>query len=484
MSIKVVAKKMLIGGKWVERERQIKVLNPENSQLLATVPAATKEDVVIAIKEAREGAKISASLPVHRRMEILQRASQLIMEQKELFAETIALEGSKTIREARSEVRRCIETLQLSAEEARRITGETIPFSQMPGHESRVGYFYRFPLGIIVAITPFNDPLNLVAHKIGPAIASGNAIIVKPSSLTPLSTFLLANILEKAGLPSKILSVITGHGSEIGNELVANKHVRLVSFTGGIKTGEEIAKIAGIKKLAMELGSNSPTIVLDDANITKAVEATVTGAFYAVGQNCIGVQRVYIHRAIYNQFEEAFINRAKELKVGSKLIESTDVGPLITEKEAKRVENLVYEAVDKGATILLGGKRNGAFFEPTILCDVPEDCKIANEEVFGPVVLLRKINDLSDAIKRANDVSYGLQAGIFTSNIERAFQAIHQLEVGGIMINDSSDVRIDAMPFGGVKKSGLGREGVKFSIEMMTEQKVVCFQLGENNRED
>lgn len=478
MSMQIIAQKMLIGGIWVERERKMEVRNPENGGVLATVPAATKEDVKLAIHEAKEGLCISANLPVHRRMEILQRAVNLIEEKKEMLAKTIAMEGSKTIREARKEVRRCKETLQISAEEARRIKGETIPFSQMPGHERRVGYYYRFPIGIIAAITPFNDPLNLVAHKVGPAIASGNVNIVKPSSLTPLSAFLLAEIMEEAGLPPKILSVITGHGSEIGDELVANEAVRFISFTGGYQTGERIAKVAGVKKMAMELGSNSPTIILKDANVTNAVESTVSGAFSAVGQNCIGVQRIYVQQDMYNRFLKAFILETNKIKMGPKLEESTDIGPLISEKEAIRIENLVKDAIGNGAVVHTGGKRKGAYYLPTILSNVSEQCEIAREEVFGPVVILSSIQNIEEAVEKANGVGYGLHAGVFTESIEEAFYAIHHLEVGGIMINDSSDVRIDEMPFGGVKRSGLGREGVKYAIDMMTEEKVVSFKLG------
>ncbi len=475
--MQIVAQKMLIGGNWVDRSRKIEVRNPENDQLLATVPAATVEDVQTTIESAKEGAVVSAQLSVHERIAILQRTAEIILQKKDYFAETIALEGSKTIREAKSEVRRCVETIRISAEEARRIHGETIPFSQMPGHETRVGYYYRFPIGIVAAITPFNDPLNLVAHKVGPAIASGNSIIVKPSTLTPLSAFLLAEAFEEAGLPTKILSVITGHGREIGDAIITNKAVRLISFTGGYSTGEEITKKAGVKKLAMELGSNSPTIILKDADLSKAIPSTVDGAFTAAGQNCIGVQRIYIEEEIYNSFVEQYVKEAKQYKMGEKLNETTDMGPLITEKEAKRVEEWVNDAVDAGAKLLTGGRRNGAFYEPTVLAEVPGGCQIAKEEIFGPVVLLYKVSDLNEAIDRANNVSYGLQAGIFTRNLEHAFSAIHRIEAGGVIVNDSSDFRVDAMPFGGVKQSGIGREGVKFAIEEMTEQKVVCFKL-------
>lgn len=477
MMTKVDGEKMYLGGKWVEKEETINVYDPQDNSPIATVPKATKEDMLIAIALAEEGMKISANMPVHERISIINKAADFILKHHEQYAQTIASEGSKTINEARMEVSRCINTLRLSAEEARRMNGETISFDQMPGHENRVGYTYLFPIGIIAAITPFNDPLNLVAHKVGPAIASGNAIIVKPSTLTPLSALLLAKAFDEAGLPPKILSVITGSGSEVGDTLVTHPAIRMVSFTGGLETGEQIAKKAGLKKISMELGSNSPVIVLDDAHLDNTVESCVSGAFWAVGQNCLGVQRIFVMESIYDEFTEKFVERTKQYKVGDKKDEETNMGPLIHEKEAIRIEKLVDEAVQDGAKILTGGKRDGAFYMPTVLIDVPLHSKIAQEEIFGPVVSIFPVSSLEEAIEKANSVNYGLQAGIFTQNLDIAFQAIHKLEVGGVMINESSDYRIDSMPFGGVKGSGLGREGVKYAIREMTEPKVVQFKL-------
>lgn len=480
LTINVLAKEMFIAGKWVGKNETINVYNPQDHSLITTVPAATKEDMLFAIKEAKEGAKISAKLPVYERMKILEQAAQYVESKKELYARTISLESSKTIKEARNEVKRCIQTIRLCAEEARRIHGETIPFDQSETGENRVGYYDRFPIGIIGAMTPFNDPLNLVAHKIGPAIASGNAIIVKPATMTPLSALLLAKAFHQANLPEKVLSVITGSGEEIGDILVTHPDIRMISFTGGLETGKKIAYKAGLKKLSMELGSNSPTIVLKDAEIEEAVNACVSGAFSSAGQNCLSVQRIYIEEEIYHTFRNYFVKRTATYEVGDKSLETTDMGPLINEKEAKRVERWVNEAVEMGATLLMGGKRHGAFYKPTILENVPEQCTIVQEEIFGPVVLLYSVTNLDEAIKKANEVNFGLQAGIFTKEIEKAFLAIHQLDVGGIMVNDSSDYRIDGMPFGGTKGSGLGREGVKFAIEEMTEPKVVSFKLGLN----
>lgn len=468
---------MLLAGEWVQRERVIEVRDPQDDRVIDTVPAASAEDMLACIEAAKAGAASAAELSVHERIRIINAAADYIEKNGGTYARTIASEGSKTIREADKEVGRAIQTLRISAEEARRIHGETIPFDQMPGGGKRAGYYYRFPIGIIGAITPINDPLNLVAHKVGPAIASGNAIIVKPATVTPLSALLLAEAFDQAGLPPNILSVITGHGSEVGDALITHTAVRMISFTGGLETGEEIIRKAGLKKISMELGSNSPVIVLEDADLEAAVQSTVSGGFWAAGQNCLKVQRIYIQDSVFDVFKDRFVAETEELIVGDKQSELTDMGPLISEKEAIRVEKLVDEALRHGGVLLTGGERDHAFYSPTVLMDVPKACTIAKEEVFGPVVLLYPVKGLDDAIEKSNSVEYGLQAGIFTKNIDLAFKAIEKMEVGGIMINDSSDYRIDAMPFGGVKGSGLGREGVKFAIQEMTEPKVVCFKL-------
>ncbi len=477
MRTKVKTKKMLLAGKWVHSSKWIDVVNPQDNSLIAKVPSASRGEMLLAIEKADEAFKKTRTWPTHERIQVLNKAADYIAENAEVFAKTISLEGSKTITEARGEVKRAIQTIKISAEEARRVNGETINFDQREGSENRLGYYYRFPIGVIGAITPFNDPLNLVAHKIGPAIASGNAVVVKPASVTPLSALLLAKAFDKSGLPKGFLSVITGSGGEVGDVLVTHPAVKMVSFTGGLEVGEKIAHQAGLKKVNMELGSNSPVIVLNDANIDEASAASVSGSFSAVGQNCIGVQRIFVEKDVYAMFLEDFITKTKKLVVGDKMNEHTDVGPLINEKEARRVEAWVEEALDRGAKLEIGGKRDGAYYEPTVLTEVPETAKIAKEEIFGPVVLITPVNDLNEAIDRSNDVNFGLQAGVFTNDINKAFYTIKNIEVGGIIVNDSSDYRIDAMPFGGIKGSGLGREGVRSAIEAMTEPKVVCFNL-------
>ncbi len=469
--------KMLIGEKWMDKDEKIDVRNPYNNDLIDTVPSGDVADVEAAFQAAEEGFEINRALPVHERISILYRTAEILKERQEDFAKTIASEGSKTIKEARKEASRCIDTITISAEEARRVVGETIPFDSREGSENRLGYYYRFPIGIIVAITPFNDPLNLVAHKIGPAIAGGNSVVLKPATVTPLSALKLGEAFIEAGLPWKILNIVTEKASKIGDALVTDPRGRMISFTGGTEAGLDITKKAGLKKIGMELGSNSPVIVMDDANLPQAVELSVSGAFWAVGQNCIGVQRIYIHEAVYDEFEKMFVEQTKKIKVGFQLDEDTDMGPMITEEEAARVEEWVKEAAKAGAKLLTGGSREGTHFEPTVFRNMPDTAKLNCEEVFGPVVNLYKVSSLDEAIQLANSVIYGLHGAIFTRSLENAFKAIKELDVGGVMVNDSTDYRIDMMPFGGVKWSGLGREGIKFALLEMTEPKVVCFNL-------
>jgi glyceraldehyde-3-phosphate dehydrogenase (NADP+) len=469
--------KMLINGQWVDRQDKIPVLNPYDNSEVGTVPRASKDDVLQAIGSAVEGFTISRKMPVHQRTDILKKTAAIIDSRFEEYARTIASEGSKTIKEARRETFRAINTLTIAAEEAKRIVGETLPFDSIKGSENRIGYYYRFPIGVIAAITPFNDPLNLVAHKLGPAIAGGNAVVLKPATVTPLSALKLGEALMEAGLPPKVLNIVTGYGSEIGDILVTDPRVRMISFTGGLEAGIEITKKAGLKKMGMELGSNTPVIVMDDCDLDKAVESCVSGAFWAVGQNCIGVQRLLIQEKIYNQFVDAFVKRTNKMKTGYQLDEDTDMGPMITEQEAIRCESWVNEAVAQGAKVLTGHKRKGSIYLPTVVENVPAGCKIDVDEIFGPVVCLYRFSSLEEAIEKANSVNFGLHAGIFTNDISTAFKAAYELDCGGVMINDSSDYRLDLMPFGGVKGSGLGREGIKFALQEMTEPKVICFNL-------
>ena len=467
---------MFIAGQWIDKTEKINVYDPYDNSVIDTVPRGTKEDLEKAISSAVKGFEIAKKLPVHKRMEILEKTAAHIQNNLDEFATMIAREGSKTIREARKEAKRSVNTLKVSAEEARRILGETIPFDSFPGAENKVGYYYRSPIGVIACITPFNDPLNLVAHKIGPAIAGGNSVVLKPATVTPLSALKLVQVLLDSGLPPEMINCITGYGSEIGDNLASDPRIRMISFTGGVDAGKRIAQVAGLKKIGMELGSNTPVIVWKDARLDNAVASCVSGSFWAAGQNCIGVQRMFVHETIYEAFKQKFVEKTKSYILGNKLDETTDMGPMITEAEAQRIEKWVQEAVKGGATLLTGGNRTGALFEPTILEHVSQDMKVDCDEVFAPVVNIYKISSLEEAISEANKVEYGLQTAIFTQDMDVAFKAIHQLDCGGVIVNDA-DYRLDSMPFGGVKNSGLGREGIKFALQEMTEPKVVCFSL-------
>lgn len=456
---------------------QFKVLNPQDGSLVGMVVNHSKIEVELIIETAVLGANKAKNLSANERMSVLTEVADNLQNQKELFAQMIAREGVKTILEARKEVARCIDTLRISAEEARRLNGETISFDQAPGSENRFGYFRRIPLGVIAAITPFNDPLNLVAHKIGPAIAAGNSVILLPHHETPLVAKMLVELFNKTSLPNGILNLVTGYGADIGDVIVSDPRINMISFTGGKVVGERVLKIAGLKKISMELGSNCPVIVMNDANFDMAMDACVSGAFWAAGQNCLHVQRIYIQDEMYEKFVAEFCNRASNIRMGDKLSESTQMGPMINESAACKVESIVQDALEKKATLLCGGKREGNFFQPTVLSDVSNDCLITKEEVFGPVTALYRFSKKEDAIKQANNVDFGLQAGIFTTHLETAFELADAMECGGVIINDSSDYRIDAMPFGGVKGSGVGREGVLNAVAEMTDVKTYCFNL-------
>ncbi len=472
--------KMLLADQWTDRERTIEVRDPFDDSLIDTVPAATREDVEVALTTADEARREARSSSAYERSQILLETATTIADNLEDFAETIARESSKTIREARGEARRCVNTISIAGEEAKRLLGETLPFDSFPGGELRRGHFERVPIGVVLAITPFNDPLNLVAHKLGPALAGGNAVILKPATVTPLSGLRLCEVLMESGLPTGILQCLTGHGADLGEPLVSDPRVRMVSFTGGLEAGREIVARAGLKKIGMELGSNSPVIVWHDADLDWAAATCVSGAYWAAGQNCIGVQRIYVHRRAYDRFRTLFVDRTSAYRIGDKLDEATDMGPMITAAEAERVEHWVADAVERGAEILTGGGRTGTLMQPTVLENVPTDATIHREEVFGPTVNLYPVDDLDEAIAEANSVDYGLHAAGFSRDVVTCHRMIDGLDAGSVLINDSTDYRLDSMPFGGVKSSGLGREGIRFSLQEMTEPKVVCWYLGDH----
>jgi glyceraldehyde-3-phosphate dehydrogenase (NADP+) len=468
---------MLIGGAWRASGPTMSVSDPESGHVVDEVACATGGDALRALDRGVDATRVARALPTHQRATVLAKTADVVDSAAATFAQTIATEGIKTIREARAEVARCVMTLRLAAEEAQRIPGETITFGQRPGSERRHGYVIREPVGLVLAITPFNDPLNLVAHKIAPAIAAGNAVILKPHEKTPLSALLLTEALLQAGLPEDVLQVLPGRGAELGPVLLSDDRVRLVSFTGGLETGRQIAALAGVKRLELELGSNCPTIVLADADLDRAADACIAGAFWAAGQNCLHVQRVIVERSIYGAMRERLVDRASRVRAGAKLDEASDMGCLVDDAAAARIKRLVESAMNGGADLLGGGQCDGRLFEPTLIERVPQGHPLLQDEIYGPVTALIAADDLDDALRIANDTAFGLQAGIFTRDLDAAHRAIQDLDVGAVMINDSSDYRLDAMPFGGVKLSGLGREGVRSSILAMTEPKVACFNL-------
>ncbi|MCK4351924.1 aldehyde dehydrogenase family protein [candidate division WOR-3 bacterium] len=468
--------KMIIGGKWVDKPKKIDVLNPQDDKLIDTVPRADTKDVEEAYKSAEKGAKIMRKLSSYERYSILKKTAELLEQKLEDFSRTIALEGVKTINEARKEAERAVNTLTYAAEEAKRVSGELINIDADYRNERRFGYWIREPVGIVLAITPYNDPLNMVCHKAGPAIAAGNALVLKPTYLTPLSALKLGKLMLEAGLPEPALSIITGKSREIGDALVEDPRPRVITFTGGVEAGEQIIKKAGLKKVMMELGSSSAVIVMEDADLKLAVPSIVSGSFWAAGQDCIGVQRLYLHKPIYTQFMQEFVKETAKYKVGDKLKEDTDMGPMIISEEATKVENWVNEAIELGGKLLVGGKRKGNFYWPTILEQVPEKAKVVQEEIFGPVVVVFPFKTLDEAISAANNSKYGLHSAIFTQNLDTAMYAAKELQFGGVMVNDSTDFRVDYMPFGGYRQSGLHREGLKFAIDIMTEIKLVAIK--------
>lgn len=453
----------------------IDVHSPYDGKVVGRVQATNIECVDEVVSRAAQGAAIARRMPRHERASVLNTAADAIERRADSFARSIALESGKPLRQARREAARCVNTLRLSAEEAKRLGGEVIPFSAFPGSERRQGYYTHEPLGIILAITPFNDPLNLAAHKLGPALAGGNAVILKPSELAPLSAQHLVECLWDAGVPRDVLQIVHG-GREITEPLVRDQRIRMISFTGGPATAELITRNAGLKKLAMDLGGNAPVIVMSDCDLDEAVASCVSGAFWASGQNCIGTQRILVEESINERFTERFVALARDMKVGDPLDEMTDMGPMISTVQARRIEAWVDEAMAMGALVRCGHERSGALYLPTVLTGVPKCARVWCEEVFAPVVSIAPFTNLKGALIDANASDSSLHAGIFTRDLETALLAADTLEAGGVMINDSSDYRFDGMPFGGFKVGSLGREGAAFAVKEMTQPKVVCFK--------
>jgi acyl-CoA reductase-like NAD-dependent aldehyde dehydrogenase len=468
---------MLINGKWLPGKTRREVKNKYNGNVLGTIPMAGAEEIDQAIAAAQQAFPAMAALPAYQRAEILSKAVTLLQHRREEIARTIAAEAGKALKFARAEADRGIQTFTFAAEEAKRIHGETVPLDATPAGATHMGFFLRVPVGVVVAISPFNFPLNLVAHKVAPALAVGNTVVLKPATVTPLTSVIHGEILQEAGLPAGALNIIFGDGRTVGDQLVSDPRPAKVTFTGSPPVGRHIMSRAGLKKVTLELGNSSPTIVDHDADLSVAVPKCVVGSFYNSGQVCLSVQRIYVHRGIEEEFTDRFVQATAALKVGDPLDEACDVGPMIDEGEAIRAEEWVKEAADGGARVLIGGKREGALLHPTVLTHVMQSMKVVCAEVFAPVVSIMPFDDFEEALHQANDTSYGLQAGVFSRDVQKAWQAIKRLDFGGVIINDVPTFRADHMPYGGVKESGIGREGVRHAIEEMTHVKMVAFNL-------
>ncbi|MGE7675018.1 aldehyde dehydrogenase family protein [Lysinibacillus sp. NPDC094403] len=466
-------KNLFINGDWVEAAEYTELYSPYSSEVIAEIPKANVEEVEAALVAADAARKTMANMPLYKRAIILEKLASLLEARAEEAAELIALEAAKPISTAKAEVQRTIQTYKFAAEEAKRIHGETIPVDAAPGGDGRIAYTVREPLGIVAAITPFNFPMNLVAHKVGPAIASGNTVVLKPASQTPLTSYFIGELLAEAGLPKGALNIVTGAGSLIGNKLVTDNRVKKISFTGSPAVGIGIRNQAGLKKVTLELGSNAAVIIDENVNIDKLIPRVVSGAFAFQGQVCISVQRIYVHEKMYDLFVDKFVAATKELKLGDPLDPTTDVSALISPQDVKRTLSWIEEAKGQGAIIATGGESEGNILQPTVLLNVKPEQKVSCQEVFAPIVSIMKFTSIQEAFDQVNDSKYGLQAGIYTDNIHVALQATQKLHVGGVIINDIPTFRLDHLPYGGVKESGMGREGLKYAIEEMTEMKLV-----------
>ena len=467
--------KMHIGGKWVDRDEKIDVVNPYDNSVIDTVPRAGLEDVETAVASAARGAKVMAQMPAYRRFEILRKAADLLEERSDEIGRTITMEEGKVISEGLTEAARAVQTISLSAEEAKRLYGETVPLDAAPTWTGQFGFTIRVPCGVVAAISPFNFPLNLVAHKVGPALAAGNSVVIKPATDTPLSALKLTEVLLEAGMPAEAVQCITGVGASIGDALVADSRIRKVTFTGSRDVGEHICKTAGLKKVTMELGSNSPFIVMADADIDKVVNATVTSGFSNAGQVCISAQRIIVERKIYADYLDALKDGVESINTGDPLDESIKMGPMVRAQDAVRVNEWIKEAVGTGARTLTGGDYSGTIHQPTVVADVTPEMRVSCEELFGPAVAVTPSSDIDESIAMANDSIYGLSAAIFTQNIDWAMKFVREVDSGNLMINSGPQWRADLMPYGGLKESGMGKEGPRYAVEEMTELKMVVY---------
>lgn len=469
--------KMFLAGQWQDSSETLEVTNPFDDSVIDTVPKATTNDVGSALETLTAGAAVMRKMPAYDRCQILRKVARLMLERQEDLARTISGEEGKILAEARLEASRAAEVIDLSADEARRLTGETVPLDAAPGGAGRIGFTLRVPCGIVAAITPFNFPLNLVCHKVGPAIAGGNAVIIKPASDTPLSALKLTELFLEAGLPPEAIACVTGSGKTLGDAICSDQRVRKISFTGSYEVGEHICKTAGVKRVTMELGSNSPVIIMDDADLEKAAAAVVANGYANAGQVCISAQRILTSGRVRGDFMDLLRAKVEALSVGDQFQANTQVGPMVRESDAERVESWIKEAVSAGASLVTGGERQGTLYRPTILDDVDPKMRVSCDELFGPAVAVTYFNDIDEAIRLANDTRYGLAAGIFTQDVDRAMRFARDVDSGNLHINWGSQWRADLMPYGGLKDSGMGKEGPKYAVDAMTEQKMVVIHL-------
>jgi acyl-CoA reductase-like NAD-dependent aldehyde dehydrogenase len=472
----VMSHGFLLNGQWLSEGEAVEVRSPFDHNLVGITFRPRTSHVETAMQAAVRAFEVTRKLPSFERQRILRSVAQGITDRREDFARMIALEAGKPIRTARAEVERAIFTFSIAAEECTRIYGEWLPMDLQAFAAGRWAIVRRFPLGPIVAITPFNFPLNLVAHKWAPALAAGCTVVHKPASQTPLISLLLAELVEQAGWPAGALNVLplSSHDAE---PLVADDRLKMLTFTGSAAVGWDLKKKAGKKRLTLELGGNGGVIIHHDADLEYAAERCTSGGFSYAGQSCISVQRIFVHGSVMDRFLAAFVPRVQKLKVGDPLQEATDVGPMISQADARRAEEWINEAIAEGAKLLCGGKRNGSLLEPTVLTGTRPEQRVNCEEVFAPVVTVESYGDFGEAVRRVNDSRYGLQAGVFTSDAKLLFYAYEELEVGGVVAGDVPTFRIDHMPYGGVKDSGLGREGLRYAIEEMTEQKILVVNM-------
>jgi acyl-CoA reductase-like NAD-dependent aldehyde dehydrogenase len=476
MAMTETVQKLLVGGEWYETGNTIDVTSPYDGSVVGRVAFGGGDDARRAIDAAEVAMR--SPLPAHRRAAILDRVAELLRERRDEFARTIAMEAGKPITTAGIEVDRAVQTITFSALEARRLTGETVAMDAHPAGEGKAGLILRLPIGIVAAISPFNFPLNLVCHKVGPGFAAGCAVVLKPAGATPLSALLLAQAFADAGQPAGWLNVIVGKSSEIGDVIAEDPRVKMITFTGSSQVGWGIRQHAHKKKVSLELGNSTPLIVLADADLEKAATAIAANGYAFAGQSCISVQRVYVEDSAHDALIEKLVPKVEALKVGDPLDPETQVGPVIDTENRDRIASWVDAAVSSGAKLLAGGVvGDDGLLRPTLLDEVSLDMAVACNEVFGPVVAIARVSSLDEAIEKANGTEYGLQAGVFTQDITKAMRAARELEFGGVTLNEAPTYRADQMPYGGVKESGNTREGPKFAVQEMTEPRMVVIAL-------